>query len=102
MKKTLALLMALLTALVSLLAGCGEKTAANTLKPYPLTEEQQEVLDYLNLRNTAQLFSYQPPEGALSITVSAMCFRTVPGLAPVEEVLLGMRRRWNLKMGCSP
>ena len=71
MKKTLALLIALLTTLVILLTGCGEKTAANTLQPYPFTEEQQEVLDYLNLRNTAQLFSYQPPEGTLSITVSS-------------------------------
>ena len=71
MKKSLVLLMALLTALVSLLAGCGEKTAANTIQPYPLTQEQQEVLDYMNLRNTAQLFSYQPPEGTLSITVSS-------------------------------
>lgn len=71
MKKRLVLLMELLMALTILLAGCGEKTPANTVQPYPLSQDQQQVLDYLNLRDTARLFSYQPPEGTLAILVSS-------------------------------
>ncbi|MGI6255322.1 MAG: hypothetical protein ACOYJZ_06775 [Acutalibacter sp.] len=64
-------LMGLLLALAVLLAGCGQETAANTVKPYPITEEQQELLQYLNLNNTANLFSYQCPENSQEVTITS-------------------------------
>lgn len=70
MKKHFGALLGVWLVLAGTLAGCGQGTTAQVLQPFPLTEEQQQILDYLNLGSTAQLFSYQPPEETRSIAVS--------------------------------
>lgn len=70
MKRTLLKACGLLLILLLFSAGCQVEARKNTLAPYPLTESQSELLRYLNLSNTANLFSFQVPEDTLSVTVT--------------------------------
>ena len=69
MRKTARWLAPLLMLLV-LFAGCQSQEGKSSLAPYDLEESQEELLSLLGMRDTAQLFSYQCPQGTLAVTAS--------------------------------
>lgn len=71
MKRHLMKFAVLLAALVIVFAGCRQNAVKDTVSPYPLTKDQKELLGYLNLENTAMLFTYHCPEEALEVTATS-------------------------------
>lgn len=70
MKRNLVKIVVLLAALALVFAGCRQNALKNVVSAYPLTSDQQKLLGYLNLEDSAKLFSYRCPEEALSVTAS--------------------------------
>ena len=80
MRKTARWLAPLLMLLV-LFAGCQSQEGKSSLAPYDLEEGQEELLSLLGMRDTAQLFSYQCPQGTLAVTASRQA-RVEAGIFP--------------------
>lgn len=71
MKRKLLKALALLFALVLISTGCQQAATKNVVAPYSLTGSQKELLQYLNMSDTAMLFSYRSPDETLSVTASS-------------------------------
>lgn len=71
MKRKLLKAAALLLALIVISAGCQEAAKKGTVSPYSLSDEQTELLNYLNLNNTSMLYTLRPPEGTLGLTATS-------------------------------
>ena len=80
--------------------GCQSQEGKSSLAPYDLEEGQEELLSLLGMRDTAQLFSYQCPQGTLAVTASTYVLENGNGSAPARGPSPGTRKPRNRKTGC--